>query len=599
MKKSFVIAILGTPKSGKTTLVNSLALSFKENNENIIIKEHSFLDERSLKEAHLILVPTECDASQLSATQVFLKSVFRIFPKELIFVVLNRYDPKSTINPLLIKKQLGSTILGALPKDENLTRQYISQLSKVLLTKKESILGKNETESQVLPFPRQKLYQRFSSEEPIKDPRVLLRMQILKQLTSELDLKKLDTETSNDPKKIAFLREKTKNAVISIMEKEKITVGNKTETELFIKEILDEALGLGPLEVLLADPTVTEIMVNSKDQIYIEKNGKITLSPFKFTTNAHLLGIIERIVAPLGRRIDEKTPYCDARLPDGSRVHAIIPPLAIQGPTITIRKFSQRPYSVSDLIRFGSMTDDIADFLRAAIQSRLNCVVSGGTGSGKTTLLNVLSSFIPESERIITVEDSAELQLTQPHVCRLESRPPNIEGSGAITIRDLVRNTLRMRPDRIIVGECRDGAALDMLQAMNTGHDGSLTTVHANSPRDCLSRLETLVMMAGMDLPSRAIREQIASAVDLIIQITRFSDGTRKIVSISEVTGMEKDMITLQEIVNFKQRGLDAQGKMVGQFEFTGLVPQFIHELENKGIAVPKLFYTKRKTDLK
>ncbi|MBI3017846.1 MAG: CpaF family protein [Deltaproteobacteria bacterium] len=497
---------------------------------------------------------------------------------------------------------------------------YMMQLAKIIHTKK--ILEKGESlqkmreevaEDTAVPLqatgtegapegasrPQQqpKLYSRFAQEEAPKDSRTLLKMNVLKQLTSELNLKKLDTETGSDPKKMALLREKTKQAALTIMERDKIHIGDRNTTDLFIKEILDEALGLGPLEVLLADPTITEIMVNRKDQIYVEKNGKIVLSPMSFTSNSQLLGIIERIVAPLGRRIDEKTPYCDARLLDGSRVHAIIPPLAIQGPMITIRKFSRTPYTVTDLTKFGSITDEMADFLRAAIEARQNCVVSGGTGTGKTTLLNVLSSFIPSSERIITIEDSAELQLSQPHWGRLESRPPNIEGTGAITIRDLVRNTLRMRPDRIVVGECRDGAALDMLQAMNTGHDGSLTTIHSNSPRDCLSRLETLVMMAGMDLPSRAIREQIAAAIHLIVQISRFSDGSRKVVQVSEVTGMEKDVITMQDIVVFKQKGLDPKGKVIGEYVFTGNIPSFIHELEKKGLRIPKGFFMKRRTD--
>ncbi|MBI4041489.1 MAG: CpaF family protein [Deltaproteobacteria bacterium] len=428
-----------------------------------------------------------------------------------------------------------------------------------------------------------------------KDPQVKLKRKILDQLVEELNLKKLDTETGNDPKKIALLRQRTKQAILAIMQRENIAIADRTAARLFVQDILDEALGLGALEKLLADPAVTEIMVNRKDQIYIEKNGKIQLVPLNFTSDEQLLGIIERIVAPLGRRIDEKTPYCDARLPDGSRVHAIIPPLSLTGPVLTIRKFSKTPFSIQDLIRFGSLTDEIADFLRAATESRQNIVVSGGTGTGKTTLLNVLSSFIPASDRIITVEDSAELRLTQPHVCRLESRPPNIEGKGAITIRDLVRNTLRMRPDRIVVGECRDGAALDMLQAMNTGHDGSLTTVHANNPRDCLSRLETLVMMAGMDLPSRAIREQIASAVNLIVQIARFSDGSRRITHISEVMGIEGDHIQIKDIVVFKQKGIDAQGRVYGDFIKTEHLPHFVMEIEQKGLRLPQGWTVKRR----
>ncbi len=650
----FVITCLGAPRSGKTTLAQNLAASFKIDQLNAKVLSPSAFDPREsnpdgylfidgpsqitedtkkiLKHSSAILVSTECEAKLLYETKKILDSVFQVVPKDLVYVVLNHYQPETKIDPLLIKKQLGCNILGAIAKDpafqkgdaeialvssnpKSIGSQYILQLTKIIRSKK--ILERGQIISRAHLIDREvelkatgtadalpvssptkpQIYNRFSQEELPKDPRTQLKMKILKQLTSELDLKKLDTETGSDPKKIALLREKTRQAVLSIIERDKIYIGSKGETEHFIKEILDESLGLGPIEVLLADPTVTEIMVNRKDQIYIEKNGKITLSNLTFTSNSQLLGIIERIVSPLGRRIDEKTPYCDARLPDGSRVHAIIPPLSIQGPMITIRKFSKTPFKFDDLIRLGSITEDMVDFLRAAIQARQNCVVSGGTGTGKTTLLNVLSSFISDNERIITVEDAAELQLTQPHWCRLETRPANIEGSGAITIRDLVRNTLRMRPDRIVVGECRDGAALDMLQAMNTGHDGSLTTVHANNPRDCLSRLETLVMMAGMDLPSRAIREQIASAVNLIVQISRFSDGTRKITHVSEVTGMEKDVITMQDIVIFKQKSVDAQGKVIGVYELTGAVPKFIFELEKKGLRVPKGFFGKRKSD--
>jgi len=347
-------------------------------------------------------------------------------------------------------------------------------------------------------------------------------------------------------------------------------------------------LGLGPLEDLLADDTITEIMVNRKDQIYVERNGKIELVDTQFVSDAQLLGIIERIVLPLGRRIDEKTPYCDARLPDGSRVHAIIPPLSIQGPMLTIRKFSKEALTVADLVKYGSLTNEIGEFLKACISARLNILISGGTGSGKTTLLNILSDFIPSNERIITIEDAAELQLKQPHVGRLESRPANIEGEGAIDIRDLVRNALRMRPDRIVVGECRAGEALDMLQAMNTGHDGSLTTVHSNNPRDCLTRLETLVMMAGMDLPSKAIRDQISSAINIIVQISRFSDGSRRITHITEITGQEGETITTQDIFLYKQTGIGTDGKVQGKFIATGFIPKFVEALEKKGIKIPR-----------
>ncbi len=350
------------------------------------------------------------------------------------------------------------------------------------------------------------------------------------------------------------------------------------------REVFNEALRLGPLEDLLADDSVTEIMVNGPHQVYVERRGRLELTDLQFTDDASVLAIIERIVSPLGRRIDESQPYVDARLADGSRVNAIIPPLALSGPTLTIRKFARRTLTAEDFIRFGTWTHNAAAFMRACVMMRKNIVVAGGTGSGKTTLLNLLSGFIPHDERIVTVEDAAELRLAQPHVVRLEARPPNIEGRGAVTIRDLVKNCLRMRPDRIIVGECRGGEALDMLQAMNTGHDGSLTTVHANSPRDVISRLETMVLMSGLDLPSRAIREQIASAVDVIIHESRLSDGSRKVVAISEVTGMEGQQIVMQDLFVFRQTGVDDQGRVLGAFRPTGAVPTFYEHMKSRGL---------------
>jgi pilus assembly protein CpaF len=355
-----------------------------------------------------------------------------------------------------------------------------------------------------------------------------------------------------------------------------------------IQELIDEILGFGPITSLLHDSTITEIMVNGPYQIYVERNGKLELADAAFNDDKHVLHIIEKIVAPLGRRIDESQPMVDARLPDGSRVNAIIPPLALNGPTITIRKFATDPFKVEDLIKFGTLTEEMACFLEACVKGRLNIVVSGGTGSGKTTTLGVLSSYIPEDERIVTVEDAAELQLRQSHVVTLETRPANIEGKGAITIRDLVKNTLRMRPERIIVGEVRSGEALDMLQAMNTGHDGSLTTGHANTPRDMLARLETMVLMAGMDLPVRAIREQISSAIDLIVQQSRLRDGSRRITHITEVLGMEGEIITLQDIFRFEQTGIDKSGKVLGSFRATGILPHFIDRLNAANLKLPE-----------
>jgi len=353
-----------------------------------------------------------------------------------------------------------------------------------------------------------------------------------------------------------------------------------------LDSISNEVLGYGPIQSLLDDETVTEVMVNGHDQIYIERFGKLHSADVAFDDDQHVMRVIDKIVAPLGRRVDESSPMVDARLPDGSRVNVIIPPLSLTGPILTIRRFPRQPLTVDDLVRLGSLTREMSDFLSASVRARLNIVVSGGTGSGKTTLLNVLSSFIPETDRIVTIEDAAELQLVQSHVITLESRPANIDGKGQIAIRDLVRNTLRMRPDRIIVGEVRSGEALDMLQAMNTGHDGSLTTAHANSPRDVLSRIETMVLMAGMDLPVRAIRDQIAKAIHLVVQQERLQDGTRKITAISEIQGMEGDTIILQNLFEFEQTGYEA-GRVIGSFRATGARPRCFDKIQQMGINLP------------
>lgn len=358
-----------------------------------------------------------------------------------------------------------------------------------------------------------------------------------------------------------------------------------------VSELRDEMLGLGPIESLLRDPSVTEIMVNGPKKVFAERMGKVKLTDVRFHDDAHVMNIIERILSPIGRHIDESTPLVDARLKDGSRVNIIIPPLALCGPCITIRKFAEKALSVENLISFGTLNRKMADFIKACIQARVNILVSGGTGSGKTTTLNVLSSFIPENERIVTIEDAAELKLQQEHVVTLESRPANIEGNGQITIRDLVKNALRMRPDRIIVGEVRSGEALDMLQAMNTGHDGSLTTAHANTPRDALSRLETMVLMAGFEMPVRAIREQISSALELILQQSRLKDGTRKITYITEVQHMEGDIITTQDIFRFEQTGMDENGKLTGHFVATGMQPSFMEKFQANGVNLPEDFF--------
>jgi pilus assembly protein CpaF len=388
---------------------------------------------------------------------------------------------------------------------------------------------------------------------------------------------------------VAEVRRTIQELFEQILNEESIVLSRPERARLY-EQIAAEILGFGPLQTLLEDDTITEIMVNGAKNIYIERRGKIFRVPVAFESNEHVMRIIDRIVAPLGRRIDESSPYVDARLPDGSRVNAVIPPISLVGPVITIRKFSRNPITIEQLIQFGSLTPESVEFLKACVESRCNVVISGGTGSGKTTLLNVLSGFIPADERIVTIENAAELQLRQEHVVTLESRPANIEGRGEVTIRHLVVNALRMRPDRIVVGEIRDEAAMDMLQAMNTGHDGSMTTAHSNSPRDTLARLETMTLMAGMDLPVRAIREQISSAVDLIVHQERMRDGSRKVVNITEVTGMEGEVITLTDIFVFEQVGYES-GKVIGRLRPTGLRPRFIDKIEASGINLaPAIF---------
>jgi len=425
--------------------------------------------------------------------------------------------------------------------------------------------------------------------DPLASLRRKVREQIQKELIARMDLKRLTASGIDRDGLERQAKEKISEIVAEVEKSGRLP--RSIDPERIKKEVFDEALRLGPLEDLLADDSVNEIMVNGPHQVYVERGGRLQLTDLQFSDDASVLAIIERIVAPLGRRIDESQPYVDARLSDGSRVNAIIPPLSLSGPSITIRKFAKKKLTVEDFIRFGTWSANAAMFLDVCVKLRKNIVVAGGTGSGKTTLLNLLSSFIPPTERIVTVEDAAELKLEQPHVVRLEARPPNVEGKGAVTIRDLVKNCLRMRPDRIIVGECRGGEALDMLQAMNTGHDGSLTTVHANSPRDVVSRLETMVLMSGMELPSRAIREQIASAIDIIVHESRLADGSRKVTAITEVTGLEGQQIVMQDLFTFKQTGIDENGKILGEFKPTGAMPTFFDTLRYRGMSLdPGIF---------
>jgi pilus assembly protein CpaF len=421
--------------------------------------------------------------------------------------------------------------------------------------------------------------QRLLSQAPVRESLREVKFRIQSRVIQDLD-PKLDLANQVE------VRRQIEEIFGRVIDEEGLAL-TRAERVRMLEQITDEIIGLGPLEPLLRDESVTEIMVNGPRQVYVERAGRLELTTVVFQNDDHVMRIIDRIISPIGRRIDESSPMVDARLTDGSRVNAIIPPLSLIGPVITIRKFSATPFTVDDLVRFGTATPEMFDFLRACVEARLNIFVSGGTGSGKTTTLNVLSSFIPADERIVTVEDAAELQLRQEHVVTLESRPPNIEGRGAVAIRDLVRNALRMRPDRIIVGECRSGEALDMLQAMNTGHDGSMSTGHANSPRDMLSRLETMVLMAGVDLPLRAIREQVSSAVDLIVHQSRMKDGTRRIEYITEIQGMEGDVVVMQDVFLFEQTGV-VEGKIQGRLRPTGIRPKFVEKFEIMGIHLPR-----------
>jgi len=439
-------------------------------------------------------------------------------------------------------------------------------------------LARNNTPEPESPKGGQRKSER---EHSFGDPLQQLKERIHRRLIDRLDLTRLASISREE------LRTLVRDVVESLLASETGPLVGFNRDRL-IEEIMDETFGLGPLEPLINDPTVSDILVNTHKQVYVERFGKLELTRTVFKDEAHLMHVIDRIVSEIGRRVDESSPMVDARLADGSRVNAIIPPLALDGPILSIRKFGVKDLTVDDLLRFETLTEQMSEALKGIVKTRLNVLISGGTGSGKTTLLNALSRFIPSSERIVTIEDAAELKLQQPHVVRLETRPPNIEGIGAIVQRDLVRNSLRMRPDRIIVGEVRGAEALDMLQAMNTGHDGSLTTLHANSPRDALRRLETMILMAGVNLPGRAMREQISSAINVLVHIARLSDGSRKVVKVSEITGMEGDVVTLQDIFVFDQTGVRDDGKVIGRMRATGIRPKFIERLEVSGIHLAR-----------
>jgi len=539
----------------------------------------------------------------LTAARTMIAELRRFgVPTSRIILLTNSRDGKATASRSEIERTLEVKVVGELPAsdDRGYTKSLVSlaralrsipaepQIEALLPSAKGFIQDRRVEPRSAMqarntsPTPSSNGRRRASDREQLT-PREELKVEIHEALAQNVNLVEA-SKAHSDSAKLAELRSKIDDVTQRVLGEKKHGDLTAEEIAQIREEIVNEALGLGPLEDLMGDPAVTEIMVNGPRAVYVERNGKIERTGKRFTNEQQLRLVIERIVAPLGRRLDESVPMVDARLPDGSRVNAIIEPLALDGATLTIRRFGVRRLTAQDLIEKGSANDQMLDFLRACIEGRLNIVISGGTGSGKTTFLNILSSYIPPRERIVTIEDSAELLLNQPHIVRLESRPANIEGRGEIRIRDLVRNSLRMRPDRIIVGECRGEEALDMLQAMNTGHDGSLTTAHANSPRDALSRLETMVMMAGFDLPIRAIREQIASAVDLIIQTARMRDGSRKIISISEIVGMEGDVVTMQELIRFQQKGVDSESLVAGEFQFTGVQPQCLRRFAEYGI---------------
>jgi len=538
--------------------------------------------------------PTPAGITRVRFCLDYLRSLQ--IPAEAMLLLVNRVPERGGVASERLERVIGLPIVVTLPDDPEAVQTAASKGTPILVTSPRHAIsrGIDRLAREVATRGLRDIKgtgggtAQAMSQQVALDDLLALKVKIHRRLVEEIDLKKADLTYLRDPVKLQEVRARAEAKVNALVEEEASEIQSREVKRQIVKEVLDEALGLGPLEDLLADPAVTEIMVNRHDQIYVERSGKLQLTAVRFLNVEQLRGVIERIVAPLGRRIDEKVPMVDARLRDGSRVNAIIPPLALRGPALTIRKFSKKLLGVEDLITFGSLTEQMATFLGAAVKARMNVVISGGTGSGKTTLLNVLASFVPNDERIITIEDSAELQLPQEHVVSLESRPPNIEGEGAITIRDLVRNTLRMRPDRIVVGECRGGEALDMLQAMNTGHDGSLTTVHANSPRDALSRLETMALMSGLELPARAIRDQIASAINLVIQQSRLQDGSRRITHITEVTGQEGNVFTSADVFVFRQTGLAPDGKVYGQYVPTGYVPSFVETLSRRGIKLPR-----------
>jgi len=598
---------------------------FKEQYDYIIVDagcDFSELLINILNEANLVLLVAAPDVLSVFQTRWLLDTLQSLyFPLNMLKIVLNRAESISSISLRDIKSALSGEIISQVPSAGGIVVEAVNRGIPVVIDSRRSKVSKAIVELVDKLTSNTKLFiehqnidtvhlkKTFSlervgrfwekagiAESPMgvsateeKDEITLLKRRIHQRLINELNLKRLELRVFSAKDKEA-LRKRAEKLVSNLLAEETDSfISSGDMRRKLVEEILNEALGLGPLEELLADDSITDIMVNNKDEIYIERRGKIELTNKKFTSNDHVKTTIERIIAPLGRRIDESVPMVDARLSDGSRVNAIIPPLSLTGPSITIRKFRKEQFTIQELIELGALNASMAEFIKTCVLSRKNMIVSGGTGSGKTTVLNILSAFIPDNERILTIEDAAELKLRQEHWVRLESRPPNIEGKGAVVVRDLFRNSLRMRPDRIIIGECRGLETMDMLQAMNTGHDGSMTTIHANSTHDVLTRMDSMILMSGVELPIRAIREMIASAVDIIVHTARLSDGSRKVMQVTELSGMSDEThITLSDIFVFQQTKLDKDGTVQGEFRPTGYIPSFYDDLEARGIELSK-----------
>ncbi len=580
--------------------------------------------------SNLILMVASPDVITLYQTKWALGVLESLlFPSNMIKGIVNRAESRGGVGGREVRAAIGCEVIAEIPSDGRIVGTSVNQgvpvvtafshtkVAEAFIGLADMLLTKDNLYVTHQDMPRHRksevtegiaasgavtswLAHMYGTEEgegteEVVDEIVLLKRRIHEQLVEELDLKKMDLASMARGSHISELRKRTERVIANLLAKEigGLVSSHEVRTRL-VKELTDEALGLGPLEDLLADPGITDILVNNKDQIYIERKGKLELSSQKFISNDQVRAVIERIVAPLGRRVDESTPMVDARLPDGSRVNAIIPPLSTKGPVLSIRKFARVRYTSDDLVKFNSVSAEMVQFIRACVLSRKNILISGGTGSGKTTFLNIVSAFIPENERILTIEDAAELKLAQMHWVSLESRPPSVEGKGAITIRDLFRNALRMRPDRIVIGECRGGETLDMLQAMNTGHDGSITTIHANSTRDVIGRMDSMVLMSNIDLPIRAIREMVASAIDVIIHTARLSDGTRKVMAITElvelVNGTE---VIFRDMFKFHQSGVSSEGVVLGEFLPTGQLPTFFNELKVKGFGLDESVFMK------